>query len=70
MKVTTGKPKFTPVILTLESQEEVDKIFAIMNYTPLHVALNFNGVWEQLDQFKTNEYYHFHDIIEKVFTDN
>ena len=36
MKITTGEPpKFKPTIIKLESQEEVDLLFAIFNFTPL-----------------------------------
>lgn len=32
MKVEKAEAKFTPVVITLESQEEVDQMFALANY--------------------------------------
>ena len=49
MKVEKAETKFTPVVITLESQEEVDQMFALVNCVsvrsqaditwPLHEAL-------------------------------
>lgn len=38
MKVEQTK-SFTPVVITLESQEEVDALFAVLNYTPISDAI-------------------------------
>lgn len=42
MKVEKKQPDFTPVVITLESQEEVDQLFALANYnqfsSPKHRA--------------------------------
>ena len=32
MKVEKAEAKFTPVVITLESQEEVDQMFTLANY--------------------------------------
>lgn len=32
MKVEKAETKFTPVVITLESQEEVDQMFTLANY--------------------------------------
>lgn len=32
MKVTTLKPNFSPVVITLETQEEVDHLYALFNH--------------------------------------
>lgn len=47
------KPPFVPVLLTLESQAEVDAIFTVMNHTHLSEALNFEyGVHEVLRPYR------------------
>ena len=39
MKITKATPEFTPITITLESQEEIDMLHAIAVYSPLHRSL-------------------------------
>jgi hypothetical protein len=52
---------FQPVALVLETQEEVDKIFALFNFTPLHRAFQFADSYQLLK--KSDGYIKFHDIL-------
>ena len=50
-------PPFKPVVITLETQAEVDALFGIFNFTPItNVAVN-NGVnlFSHLLEFKTGD---------------
>ena len=40
----TEKPKFTPITITLESEEEVAKMYAIFNYSTIVRSLNFGDI--------------------------
>lgn len=61
---------FIPVEIVLESQEEVDKMFAVMNHATLAKALKFSHEdWEQLDKFRSMNYIDFHNALEKVIAD-
>lgn len=45
-------PPFTPVILTLETQEEVNGIFAVLNHWPLCNALGLpDNAWHAVKPF-------------------
>jgi hypothetical protein len=39
MKITKATPEFTPITITLESQEEIDTLHAVAIYSPLHRSL-------------------------------
>ncbi len=44
-------PAFIPVILTLESQEEIDKLFALFNYMPISDVLRLTDWYCKLQPF-------------------
>ena len=59
MKAKRAEPKqeFVPVIVTLESQEEVDAFFCLCNHggiTRVYPALN--GWWSSLTPFRSRHY--------------
>ena len=45
------KKEFVPIHLVLETQEEVDKIYALFNHTDLANTLCMSSWYEQLNQF-------------------
>ena len=68
MRVEVTEPKkFQPVKLVLETQEEVDKLFAIANFTPLAKLLDIENVWELLDVRKSEAYVQYHDLLGKYW---
>ena len=57
MKAEQAKPKqeFVPVIVTLESQEEVDSLHAVTNHMKVTDALPALGYWwDKLTPFVSN----------------
>ncbi len=53
MKATRAEPQFTPVTVTLETQEEVDAIFAFLVHGSLSDAVGLFNQWEVLSPFAT-----------------
>lgn len=54
------------ISIFLENQEEIDELFAIINFTPVMDALNSKFVgelWEGLEEHNTGGYIHFHNKI-------
>lgn len=50
------KPKFEPVTLVLETQEEVDRLYAVFNHFELANILQTTAITNPLKTFKTNYY--------------
>ena len=46
------RPKFQPVSLMLETQEEVDAVYALFNISPLIESVGLNHPWETLVPFR------------------
>jgi len=44
MKLVKQAPEFTPVVITLESQDEVDQLFAMVNFTDFDIDQDLNRV--------------------------
>jgi uncharacterized protein YpbB len=59
------KERFMPVILTLETQEEVDKIFALMNHKDLADAVEL-GDDNPLAGFETDNYEIYHERLRAI----
>lgn len=52
--------RFNPITITLESQSEVDRIFALLNFIPLSNALLLGEKWELLNPYISFRYQHWH----------
>ena len=62
----TGKP-FTPIIVELESQDEVDFIYALFNYTPISGVADNSGIdpqnWRIALEDYMSDYSKFHEKL-------
>ncbi len=61
MKAEQEKPDFKPVVLTLETQAEVDAIYAVLNNQPLCDILGFNN-----DEFECLKEYRNYSACKKM----
>jgi len=48
MKATRQEPGFIPVMLTLETQHEVDAVYALFNHSVLNKAVDIPNAWQAL----------------------
>lgn len=56
-------PVFDPVKIVLETQEEVDKVFAMLNYSPIVNALQLGNWYQKLQSYRTENYRNYHDHL-------
>jgi len=65
------KRAFTPITITLESQDEVNELFAIYNFRPIYRALG-GGIKldEKLSEYKDESYNKYHDLLDKFLKEN
>ena len=57
MKVEQVEPKvrFKPVVITLETQNEVDELFMLFNYSPItsYTSL-YNSLYNELERYRSS----------------
>jgi len=64
MKVSAEKGEFRSVVVTLETQEEVDILYAMLNYKPLVQAIpEIDGLWQLLKPYKSVLHNGFHETL-------
>ena len=71
MKVELVEKEFKPVKITLETQDEVDRLFAIINFIPIDEVLNLHEdnwalLWDELNQCKSSGYNKYHDRLSAI----
>jgi len=72
MKIYRKEEKFEPVCIELQSQEEVDAVYSIFNFSPITEAFSAHAMGEQLsslhrklEKFRTENYNTFHTMLDK-----
>jgi hypothetical protein len=63
-RVTPPPPAFEPVVVTLESQQEVDELYALLNCIQLAAAIPTIGYsWKKLKPFASHNAWHVHNLL-------
>ena len=71
MKIFRDEQKyFKPVTIVLETQEEVNKIFAVANFNDICESLKLHDLYRDLQKFRDDGYYDFHRKLMKIFRQN
>lgn len=68
MKVTSDKTPFVPVTIILESQHEVDAIFALLDHFIVSSTVGLPNEWEKLDEYKSSEYKSIFDRLNSAIS--
>ena len=71
MKVNQIEPErpFKPICITLESQEDVDKVYAILDHSSIVRAFNIENWYKQLRPFRTGAYTKYHSKLMSMLRD-
>ena len=69
MKVKKVKPAFTPIVITLESQQEINELYAILSRGDLVEAIPELSVqYKKLIDFTTEDYREISDKISNLMS--
>jgi len=69
MKVEKLSNNFSPITITLESQEEIDKLACLFNFTPVCEADRlFRELYKKFMIHQTDYMKYWHEIITKIRT--
>jgi len=67
MKVEKVLNNFSPVTITLESQEEIDKLFCLFNFTPICESDGlFHELYEKLRPCEVAYKEYWYEMIDKI----
>ena len=66
MKSEKMKAQFAAVILTLETQTEINKLYAIFNHPDIAKALELSKAYKHLDPFITEGWREYYAAISKI----
>lgn len=63
MKIEKHEPEFTPITITIETQDELDKLAAVFNWIPIWDILGrddsfYDTMFNSLAQFSGSPYFH------------
>ena len=61
-------PAFRPITLTLETQAEVDAIFAVLNHRRYAKALGMDAQYMALSPYKSAKYSEFHTALAEMLS--
>ena len=69
MKATREKikPPFTPVVITLETQEEVDQFYTMVNTSQITQVLNINNWYEKVEDYASDKVGKMHADLQNIF---
>lgn len=62
------QPQFKPVLLTLETQHEVDAVSAIFDYSRITSAVGLKTPWMALEKFKSPAYLALYEKLSSTLT--
>lgn len=67
MKVSKVENVFKPIQITLETQDEIDKVFTLFNNSKIVEALHIETWWEKLSQYHISaETTKLHEKLESI----
>lgn len=66
MKVEKLKAGFEPILLTIETQDELDRLFALCNHSLISDRLMLYNMQDLLHPHRSDNYVKYHNELEKL----